>query len=260
MTLLNWYGRYDVRTKGGAALVNYENPIPLHIQIKDLIQAEIHDGKYKEKIPSERELMERFSVSRSTIREAISHLVREGVLQKVHGKGTFITTKKSVHEWLNALHSFTETVQNMGMKPGAKLLYTNVVTACEKEKAILKEDSLFTIARIRTADNLPIAIERHYYGKAIGTKLQRYNLEISTIYDLIEKELQIMIVEAEQIIKCKQISDEDAAHLQLERGVNVLEVERIITGVNGEPIEYYTSIFHPEVYSLRIKTKRERKF
>ena len=241
-------------------MINYENPIPLHIQIKDLIKSEIVNGKYKDKIPSERELMERFSVSRSTIREAINHLVHEGILQKVHGKGTFIATKKSVQEWLNVLNSFTETVQNMGMKPGAKLLYTNTIAACEKVKSILKEDSLFTLARLRTANELPIAIERHYYGKKIGMQLQQYDLETSTIYNLIEKELGIVIVEAEQIIRCKKISDEDAAHLKIERGTNVLSVERIITGLNAEPIEYYTSIFHPDIYSLRIKTKRERKF
>ena len=56
------------------------------------------------------------------------------------------------------------------------------------------------------------------------------------------------------------ISEEDAAQLKLECGINVLSVERIITGLNDEPIEYYTSIFHPDIYSLRIKTKRERKF
>ena len=90
-------------------------------------------------------------------------------------------------------------------------------------------------------------------------QLQQYNLETSTIYNLIEKELGIVIVEAEQIIRCKEISAEDATYLQLERGTNVLSVERIITGLNDEPIEYYTSIFHPDIYSLRIKTKRERK-
>ena len=68
--------------------MNFESHIPLHIQLKDLIKAEIVEGNYEEKIPSERELMERFSVSRSTVREAVNHLVRDGVLKKIHGKWT----------------------------------------------------------------------------------------------------------------------------------------------------------------------------
>ena len=241
-------------------MINYENPIPLHVQIKELIKTEILDGKYNEKIPSERELMERFSVSRSTIRESVTHLVHEGVLEKVHGKGTFIVEKKPVHEWLNALHSFTETVRNMGMKPGAKLLYTSIVEDCNPGEEIFKERSLFTIARLRTANNLPIAIERHYYRQELGERLQHFNLETSTLYDLLEKDLRIVMHEAEQIIRCQQISEEDAAHLQIEPGVNVLAVERIITAENGDPVEYYASVFHPELYSLRLKTRRKQKF
>lgn len=63
-------------------MLNFENHIPLHIQLKDLLKTEIVEGKYVEKIPSERELMERFTVSRSTVREAVKHLVHEGVLKK----------------------------------------------------------------------------------------------------------------------------------------------------------------------------------
>lgn len=241
-------------------MLDYENPIPLHVQIKELIKAEILDGKYGEKIPSERELMERFSVSRSTIRESVNHLVHEGVLEKIHGKGTFILSKKPVHEWLDALHSFTETVRNMGMKPGAKLLYTNIVEDCSEGEKIFNERSLFTIARLRTANNLPIAIERHYYRRELGEQLQHFNLETSTIYDLIERDLCIVMQEAEQNIRCLPISEEDAVHLRIEPGVNVLSVERVITDEVGEAVEYYSSVFHPELYSLRVKTRRKHKF
>ena len=49
--------------------MNFESPIPLHIQLKDYIKNEIVEGNFVEKMQSERELMERFSVSRCTDRE-----------------------------------------------------------------------------------------------------------------------------------------------------------------------------------------------
>ena len=232
--------------------------MPLHIQLKQLIQTEIQDGKYVEKIPSERELMERFRVSRSTVRESINHLVRAQILEKVHGKGTFIRKRGTVHDWINALHSFTETVRNMGMTPSAKLLMMQDNIQDEKAQSILKSSYIFTFTRLRKADDLPIAIERHYYTQTLGSQLQQYDLHHSTIYDLLEHNLKITLNEAIQTIKVVPITIEDAQHLQLETNTDVLCVERVITGVMGEPIEFYRSIFHPGLYELKLKTRREK--
>lgn len=234
----------------------FESHIPLHIQLKDLLKTEIVEGKHVEKIPSERELMERFTVSRSTVREAVNHLVHEGVLKKVHGKGTFITKNKTVHDWLNSLNSFTDTVRNMGMKPGAQLLHAKIIDNFSEAKEILGHSTLFSIARLRTADDQPIAIERHYYEPHLGQQISNYDLNTATIYDVIEKELNIVLVEAEQTIRCSPISEDDSALLNLKPHINVLNIERILLGAQGEVIEYYSSIFHPELYMLKLKTKR----
>lgn len=236
--------------------LNFENHIPLHIQLKDLLKTEIVEGKYVEKIPSERELMERFSVSRSTVREAVKHLVHDGVLKKIHGKGTFITKNKTVHDWLNSLNSFTDTVRQMGMKPGAKLLYAKNIDNFPEANEILGQSILFGISRVRTADDQPISIERHFYHTHLGKQIAAHNLNEATIYDIIEKELNITMVEAEQTIRCSPISEEDAKLLDLKPYTNVLNIERVILGVQGEVIEYYSSLFHPELYMLKLKTKR----
>lgn len=239
-------------------MIDTNNPIPLHLQLKDVLAGEIKGGVYKEKIPSERDLMDRFSVSRTTVREAISHLVQEGILEKIHGKGTFISQKPPVHEWLDSLNSLTHTVQKMGMTPGSKLLHTEIVSEPSHIADLLEVDSFYSIVRLRTADSTPIAVERHFYSKEIGNQLASYDLETSTIYDLLENELGIELVEAEQFISCKEVSIEDAKMLEVPTGSSVLCVERLITNANGEPIEYYTSNFRPDMYVFRIKTKRKK--
>lgn len=239
-------------------LFDTNNPVPLHLQLKETIACEIKEGIYKDKIPSERDLMERFSVSRTTVREAISHLVQDGILEKIHGKGTFISQKPPVHEWLDSLNSLTDTVKKMGMVPGSKLLSNEIITAPSHIGDLLEVDSLYTIERLRTADATPIAIERHFYCEEIGMQLAKYDLETSTIYDLLENSIGVELVEAEQFISCKEVSDEDAALLEVPVGSSILCVERLITNANGEPIEYYTSSFRPDMYVFRIKTKRKK--
>lgn len=239
-------------------MIDINNPVPLHLQLKDVIEKEIKDGIYKEKIPSERDLMDRFSVSRTTVREAISHLVQDGILEKVHGKGTFISQKPPIHEWLDSLNSLTHTVKKMGMVPGSKLLHCEISTEPNHVADLLQVDSFYIIERLRTADSTPIAIERHFYSKEIGMMLAQYDLETSTIYDLLENELGIELVEAEQFISCKEVTIEDAHRLEVPVGSSVLSVERLITNSHGEPIEYYTSYFRPDMYVFRLKTKRKK--
>ena len=234
-----------------------DSPIPFHFQIRDELKEEIAAGAYQEKVPSERELMERFSVSRTTIREAINHLVNDGIVEKIHGKGTFIKRNKQVHEWLHAIHSLTDTVNQMGMKPGSKLLFSGLVTPPDSIAAAMKQERLHLIKRLRTADGEPIAIESHYYAPELGSALERYDLHTITIYDILENDLNVTMHEAEQAISCKPLQIEEADELGLEARVNALMVDRLIKDAAGQPVEYYRSVVKPEMYVFRLKMKKQ---
>ncbi len=232
----------------------------MHVQLKEMLAQEIKKGIYKNKIPSERELMDRFSISRTTVRTAISLLVQDGMLEKIHGKGTFISKRPPVHDWLDSLNSLTDTIKRMGMVPGSRLL-KNGITGKAKDIHInefLNTDMVYTIERLRTADGIPIAVEKHFYDKEIGLQLEHFDLHRTTIYDLLENRLNIDMMEAEQFITCKEVRMEDALHLDIPKGTTVLSVERLITDTHDKPIEYYISYFRPDMYVFRIKTRRNK--
>ncbi|MFB4161199.1 GntR family transcriptional regulator [Geomicrobium sp. JSM 1781026] len=231
---------------------------PLHFQIKTTLRDEIRSGVYVEKIPSERDLMARFSVSRTTIREAVTHLVQDGVLTKVHGKGTFISQSPPVQEWLDSLSSLTETVENMGRKPGALLLDHGFVTKEPKISSYLQSDHLYYIKRLRTVDGEPMAIERHFYEVNLGLALAEFDLNEAVIYQLLEDELTVDLYEAEQTISVKPVQHCDAINLDLGSHQYALHVERLMTNRYTKPIEYYLATFHPDRYELRMKTQRKK--
>lgn len=231
--------------------------IPLHVQVKQILSDEIASGHYKDRIPSERELMARFSISRTTVREAISALVREGLLEKRHGKGTFITNKP-LQEWLGQLRSFTETVNYMGMTPRFKLLSQKRVTPNRHISEILdaKAEDVCLIVRSLYANDQPVAIEKQYYPLEIGDRLQQYNLNEAVLYDLLERELGIVLAEAEQTITGDHPTGEEAAILGIPQKMSVLRIERIIYDAHGEPVEYLKGCFRSDLYSFRIKMSR----
>lgn len=232
-----------------------KSSIPLHVQLKDLLRNEILQGDIKQKVPSERELMDRFSISRSTVRQAISELVREGVLEKIHGKGTFIS-HRPVEEWLGNLSTYNEIIEQMGMKPSTRLLHQGRDTFPREIAGTLGADEFYVIERLRYADDVPIAIEKQYYPMAIGLELAKFDLNTAVLYDLLELSLGIKLWEAEQIISSTNPTGEEAGLLEIPRDTCVMVFERITSDPEGNPVEYLRGVFRADMYAFRIKLAR----
>ena len=221
-----------------------------------MIEKQVIDGTFTDQIPSERQFMEEYNISRSTVREAINHLVQEGILEKRHGKGTFVSLKP-IHDWLGNLSSTTETILQMGMKPGAKLI-THYTTKPSKyiQKRTGFTDAYF-IKRIRYADDIPIGVERHYYPVAIGKELVKYDLDNATLYDLVENELGIQFAAADQTISSGMLLNEDSEYLKVPSGSHVLIAERIIKDEEGQIIEMEQAFYRSDMYTFKINLSRK---
>lgn len=237
-------------------MLDVNNPIPLHVQLRSYLEREIRNGSYKDKIPSERELMDHFTISRSTVREAISALVRDGVLEKKHGRGTFIANKP-VQEWLGYLKSYNETVKDMGMEPSSRLLYQAKLTSPERIAQLLDQREFYLIKRLRLANDKPVAIKKHYYPLEIGLRLAEYDLNTAVLYDLLQQNMGLQFCEAEQSITTRLATEEDSEHLDIPVNSSLLVKEQVIHDASGNVIEYSKSIFRPDMYSFNIKMSRK---
>ncbi|HLS60257.1 MAG TPA: GntR family transcriptional regulator [Virgibacillus sp.] len=230
--------------------------LSLHLQLKNEIERKIIARDYVDQIPSERELMETYDTSRSTVRKAIGILVREGVLEKRHGKGTYISIKP-IHNWLGHLSSTTETIQNLGMKPGAELISYKRMKPSAHIQHITGLEEVFFIKRIRYADRIPVGVECHYYPLKIGEALMAYDLDKVTLYDLVENDLGIQFIEAEQKISSGPIPTGFGKYLNIEENTNVLKADRIIKGQAGEVIEFEQAFYRSDIYSFEINLSRK---
>jgi len=237
--------------------LQFNSPESLHTQLKQKLKKKIYKGVYQKKIPSERELMEEYNVSRTTVRFAVSSLVSEGVLTKSHGRGTFISTTP-VQDWLGTFQSFTETIKKTGKTPGSQLLFKGVIHDFTKVESRLGIKKIYLIERLRFADQIPIAIEKHYFPENIGKKLEKYDLDTAVIYDLLEKELGLSLWRAKQSITSSIVMENDAKNLNISNRSSVLMSERIIFDSKGHPIEFLNSIFRPDMFSYNVEMKRSQ--
>ncbi|MFZ5944744.1 MAG: GntR family transcriptional regulator [Bacillota bacterium] len=237
--------------------IDFKSHIPLHVQIRIILEQEIMNGIHKEKIPGELELMNRFSVARSTVRQAITALVDDGILEKVHGKGTFISFKP-VEEWLGSFRTYEDIVNEMGMKPNIKLI-TKYETSLPKEVGrTLGTDKFYLIQRVRYANDIPIGVEYYYYPLEIGYKLSQHNLENTSTYNLLENEVGLKLWEAKQIITARVPTPEECGLLNIPDSMWVLFIERINYDQEGNTIEYEQSVYRPDMYAFVVSFDRKK--
>ena len=171
------------------------NEVPLYQQIKELIRSSIMSGELKpgEKISSELELIDKYGVSRVTIRNSISELVNEGYLIKKQGKGTFVSRPK-IQRKIEHLSSFSSACEANGLKASGKVIRREIIepSAEDKESLKLEEgDKLIYIQRLRYAGTEPLMIENNYFSYKMFSFLISENLE-GSLYEVLKNKYNII--------------------------------------------------------------------
>jgi GntR family transcriptional regulator len=144
-------------------------------------------------------LIERFAVSRTTIRQAIQNLIRRGLVEIRRGTGTFVSPPKISQE-LTELTGFVEDMQTLGHRASARLLDQQVVPANERvarQLALAAGTLVVRIRRVRLADNIPLSFDETYLPREIGEKIVENDLEAEPIFSLLEQKYNMPLVEAE---------------------------------------------------------------
>ena len=171
--------------------LNDKSLTPLYQQVLGDLKAQVISGAYQpgDKLPSEAELSERYSVSRVTVRRALDELANEGYLTSRQGKGTFVNQRKLTRKLSQTsdVRSFTDLCADMGMAAGARMLERSVVPAGAKERELFGEDcrQLAFVSRLRTADGIPIMEEDNYFPYEGFEFLLEEDLDDLSIFGLV---------------------------------------------------------------------------
>ena len=225
---------------------------PLYLQLKRLIEDAVHRGAIKpgDALPSERDLAARVEMSRVTVRKAVQHLVREGMLVQRHGSGTYVAPQPSrVEQSLSQLTSFTEDMARRGMSVRSVWLDRGLYPPSPEETVTLglsSTDSVARIARLRIAGDTPLAIERAALSSAILPDPEAVG---TSLYAHLEKAGN-RPVRAIQRIRAVCLGDDDAALLEVTPGVASLQIERTSYLPSGRVVEFTRSIYRGDTYDF----------
>ncbi len=226
-------------------MLDRNSPVPLYVQLKELIKENILKGQWKEgeKIPAEYDLMEQYQVSRATVREAIDELVKEGLLVRKHGYGTFVR-KLRPSLGFEPLISLSYALETFGMVSHNVILEHGFIPPDQKllKQAKWKDlEKVYFLKRLRFVDDIPIALESSYFLPEIGQILQSRNLESSLARILIE-EVQLEVKKVEQVLLPRPATDEEKKLMNLPSSAQVIEMQRWIYAEGFHDVVYYLGL------------------
>ncbi|MBC7263990.1 MAG: GntR family transcriptional regulator [Chloroflexi bacterium] len=241
--------------------INRREPVPLYHQLKEVLLSKIERGELNPNtpIPSEKQLMEAYGLSRTTVRQAISELVAEGYLYRQRGKGTFVSRPKVQHG-LRKLTSFSEDMRSRGLRPGSHVLEMRNVVPPKNIAAALElgeGEQALKIVRLRLANGEPMGIQTSYVPLRTGIKIDPEELEgEGSLYALLESRFNILLGEADETLEATVASETEARLLGVKRGSPLLLRERTTFSLDGKPIEFVKALYRADRYRYLVHLTR----
>lgn len=200
-------------------------------------------------LPSERALMAAHSVSRATVRRAIADLVHEGVLERRHGQGTYVSRPK-VQTHLH-LASFTEDMVRRGRVPSTQLLGLALLDTPEDvAEALDGAARAWRVERLRLADDEPMAYELQWIDQAAAPNLGAQDLR-GSIYEILRTQYGRPIDGAEQTLWAEPATPRMAQLLGIGTGMPVLVFDRTSSS-GGRPLEKVWSWYRADRYRVHM--------
>lgn len=238
------------------------SPVPLYSQLKELLRTRILDGTYPphSRMPSESELGQAHGVSRITVRQALGDLQKEGLIFKIHGKGTFVAKPKAFQN-VSTLQGLAESMTQMGYEVLNRLRSFKFVpaSALVAERLQVEEGSLVTeIKRVRLINREPVSLEVTYLPQAVGEKLEKADLATRDIFLILENDCGIPLGHADLAIDAALADSDLAQALLVEEGAPIMRIERLTHAADGTPLDFEHLYYRGDAFQYRLRIDRQK--
>ena len=206
--------------------------------VADVLRHQIHAGGYPEGLPAEGDLATEFFVSRNTVREALSTLKDEGLIDRGPRTGTHVAIRKYDHG-LDALVGLKETFKGYGdIRNEVRATMTvSAPPSVANRLALSPGEPVVFIERLRYLGDLPLSLDMTYLVPDIGEAVVAHSLETNDIFALIEQVTARRLGNANLAVEAVPADAHSAAILQVPDGAAVLLLERLTHLADGRPVD-----------------------
>jgi GntR family transcriptional regulator len=213
--------------------------IPLYVQVRERLRAELVQMEQGDPIPVEAELEKQYGVSRITIRRAVEDLASEGLLLRQQGKGTFVQRTKLTHE-LSLITSWTDQLKRLGFVPRTahrKYIEESPSSHVADALRLGPMEKVTRIQRVRLAQREPISYMINYIPSRLVPEFTKKKFGEESLYELLENQYGLFASMAVDTVGSRMATEEEAAALKIDSRSPVLSVRRLSYLDDGTPME-----------------------
>jgi GntR family transcriptional regulator len=207
-------------------------------QVADVLRHQIHAGAYDDGLPAEHELATEFFVSRNAVREALTALKAEGLIERGPKVGTHVAQRKYDHG-LDALLGLKETFKGYGEVRNEVRAAMEIAAPPSVARRLLLEPGqrVVFVERLRYLGDLPLSLDLTYLSPHIGAEVLRHSLEANDIFALIEDVSGQALGSATLAVEAIPADAHSAATLDVPNGAALLMLERLTRLGDGQPVD-----------------------
>ena len=221
---------------------------------KHLIESDaLKDG---DKLPSEAEISALFRASRITVRRAMEEIVKDGCLERIQGKGSFVRKMKQDMQ-LNHLRGFTEEMKAKGLLVSSQVLSVGMESCTPQIAKHLEIESysqVLSIQRLRLIEKEPVAFEHVFIPFHLYPELSKKDLS-GSLYALLA-ENGLTVSRASQSISAGFASPKVRELLKVNPKTPMLIIERVTFQEDNTPLEYVLSTYRSDRYTFHVDMSR----
>lgn len=235
---------------------------PLYIQVADYLRNGIYSEEWgeDEQIPSENQIMMELGISRGSVKKAVGLLVKEGLLNQVQGKGTYVTRQKMNYPLGSGLISFAEALEGQELSYQTKVLDSRILQASREIASRLNigigADYLY-IKRLRYVDNEKVMLIENRLNHRLCPGIEDEDLENESLFRLIEKLSRKKITHSESRYAARIMGEERGKVLDVPAESPVLHLEQLVYLEGNLPIEFGNVWLKSNKYYLGTMLQRE---
>ena len=224
--------------------------MPLWAQLRDDLVTRVAAGEFPTEFPGELQIADEYGVSRHTVREAVRHLREGGLVAATRGRAS-VVTRTTIEQPLGSLYSLFKAVEAQGMRQRSEVLAQEIVTdaAVAGRLDLDAGAELFHLARLRYADDEPLACDRVWLPGAVARPLLEADFTHAALYDELAARCDVRLDGGAERITAVRPSPQVRSLLSLPRHVACLTIER--TGrLHGHPFEFRITDVRGDCYAV----------
>jgi GntR family transcriptional regulator len=198
------------------------------------------------RLPTERDLAERFGVSRTTVRQVLDALEHAGMVERRRGRtgGTFVTRPR-VNLDFGYLAGIPSYLRAQGFRAGAHVVSARMTPAdvpTAEALGLEPGDLVHDVIRVRLADDVRISLEHARCPVALFPDLLAQPLDDS-VYELIAERYGLVVTKAVERLVAVLADEAQAQALGISVGDPLMAIERIAYAEDGRPLEFSNDLF-----------------